>query len=66
MRLLIFLVIVLCFPITLSCGEHDPVMEFISNQPNIAIDMSATPRSQFKDNWELKRKNFKPGSRRNK
>ena len=64
MKTLIILALIL-IPASISCGEfqRDPVREFILSQPGIAIDLTAT-RSQYKVNWDLKRKNFKPGSRR--
>ena len=64
MKSLLILALIL-IPASISCGEfqRDPVREFILSQPGIAIDMTAT-RSQYKVNWELKRKNFKAGSRR--
>jgi len=64
MKYLLILALIL-IPAAISCGEFrpDPVREFIESQPGIAIDLTAT-RSQYKVNWDLKRKNFKPGSRR--
>jgi len=64
MKALLILALIL-IPASISCADFrpDPVREFIESQPGIAIDMTAT-RSQFKTNYELKRKNFKPGSRR--
>jgi len=64
MKYLLILALIL-IPTAISCADFrpDPVREFVLSQPGIAIDMTAT-RSQYKDNWDLKRKNFKPGSRR--
>jgi len=64
MKALLILALIL-IPASISCADFrpDPVREFVLSQPGIAIDMTAT-RSQFKTNYELKRKNFKPGSRR--
>jgi hypothetical protein len=62
---IVLIIFLLLIPVSISCGESDPVREFVLSQPQIAIDMTGY-RSQFKDNWELKRKNFKAGSRRNK
>jgi hypothetical protein len=58
-------ILVLLLPTMLSCGEipRNTVKEFVLSQPNIAIDLSDF-RTKYKVNQELKRKNFKPGSRR--
>lgn len=60
---IIVIIIILSLPSQITFHDFDPVKDFISSQPDIAIDLSRT-RSQFKDNWDLKRKNFKAGSRR--
>jgi len=51
-------------PLTLSCGElqPDPVSEFVSSQPQIAIDITGL-WSVNKKNCQLKKKNFKPRGR---
>jgi len=64
MKTLLILALIL-IPASISCGEfqRDPVREFILSQPGIAIDMTGY-RTKYKVNQELKRKNFKAGSRR--
>jgi len=58
-------ILILLLPTMLSCGEipRNTVKEFVLSQPNIAIDLSDF-RTKYKVNQELKRKNFKPGSRK--
>ena len=62
LSIILFLIFI---PNRISCSEYriDTVELFLKNQPKIAIDMTGY-RSSNKTNYELKKKNFKPGSRR--